>query len=139
MKQVNFDGGKEGFKAQGKSRDIDDDHEGDWQNQEIKKLQKRISDLLGENADLNRKLQKSNYDQVYKENKMLQMEVRNMYTLQEENVDLREDLNRTKAISYDTKIKEMTEENQNLRRRNGQLLIEKEEVDRKMKLVKDQM
>jgi len=62
-----------------------------------------------------------------------------MYTLQEENVDLREDLNRTKAISYDTKIKEMTEENQNLRRRNGQLLIEKEEVDRKMKLVKDQM
>jgi len=67
------------------------------------------------------------------------MEVRNMYTLQEENVDLREDLNRTKAISYDTKIKEMTEENQNLRRRNGQLLIEKEEVDRKMKLVKDQM
>lgn len=30
MKQVNFDGGKEGFKAQGKSRDIDDDHEGDW-------------------------------------------------------------------------------------------------------------
>tara|TARA_B110000305_G_C19290919_1_gene564136 strand:- start:689 stop:973 length:285 start_codon:yes stop_codon:yes gene_type:complete len=94
---------------------------------------------LGENADLNRKLQKSNYDQVYKENKMLQMEVRNMYTLQEENVDLREDLNRTKAISYDTKIKEMTEENQNLRRRNGQLLIEKEEVDRKMKLVKDQM
>lgn len=94
---------------------------------------------MGENADLNRKLQKSNYDQVYKENKMLQMEVRNMYTLQEENVDLREDLNRTKAISYDTKIKEMTEENQNLRRRNGQLLIEKEEVDRKMKLVKDQM
>jgi hypothetical protein len=67
------------------------------------------------------------------------MEVKNMYTLQEENADLREDLNRTKAISYDTKIKEMTEENQNLRRRNGQLLIEKEEVDRKMKLVKDQM
>jgi hypothetical protein len=33
----------------------------------------------------------------------------------------------------------MTEENQNLRRRNGQLLIEKEEVDRKMKIVKDQM
>ena len=62
-----------------------------------------------------------------------------MYVLQEENKDLREDLNRTKAISYDTKIKEMTEENQNLRRRNGQLLIEKEEVDRKMKLVKDQM
>ena len=94
---------------------------------------------MGENADLNRKLQKSNYDQVYKENKMLQMEVKNMYTLHEENADLREDLNRTKAISYDTKIKEMTEENQNLRRRNGQLLIEKEEVDRKMKLVKDQM
>lgn len=39
------------------------------------------------------------------------MEVKNMYTLQEENADLREDLNRTKAISYDAKIKEMTAEN----------------------------
>ena len=66
---------------------------------------------------------------------MLQLEVKNMYILQEENKDLREDLQRTKAISYDTKIKEMTEENQNLRRRNGQLLIEKEEVERKMKIV----
>lgn len=62
-----------------------------------------------------------------------------MYILQEENKDLREDLQRTKAISYDTKIKEMTEENQNLRRRNGQLLIEKEEVERKMKAIQDQM
>ena len=53
------------------SENIDDDHEGDWQNQEIKKLQKRVSDLLSENVDLQRKLQKSNYDQVYKENKML--------------------------------------------------------------------
>lgn len=70
---------------------------------------------------------------------MLSLEVKNMYVLQEENKDLREDLQRTKAISYDTKIKEMTEENQNLRRRNGQLLIEKEEVDRKMKVLKDQM
>ena len=62
-----------------------------------------------------------------------------MYVLQEENKDLREDLNRIKAISYDTKIKEMTEENQTLRRRNGQLLIEKEEVERKMKVVKEKM
>ena len=69
-----------------------------------------------------------NYEDTYKENKMLNMELKNMYILQEENKDLREDLERLKAISYDQKVKEMTQENQTLRKRNGMLLIENEEL-----------
>ena len=33
-------------KFAGTSKNIDDDHEGDWQSQEIKKLQKSAADLL---------------------------------------------------------------------------------------------
>jgi len=35
------------------------------------------------------------------------MELKNMYIIREENKDLREDLNRLKALSYDEKIKKM--------------------------------
>jgi hypothetical protein len=80
---------------------IDDDHEGDWQNQEIKKYQKTVADLLLENTDLRKKLEKKNYDQAYKDNARMVMELKNMYIIMEENKDLREDLNRLKGISYD--------------------------------------
>lgn len=46
-----------------------------------------------------------------------------MYIIQEENKDLREDLARLKALSYDDKIKQMAKENADLRKRNGMLLI----------------
>lgn len=80
---------------------IDEDHEGNWQNIEIKKLQKTIEQMAIENEDLRKKLEKKNYDQVYKENTRLNMEVKSMYILMEENKDLKEDLNRLKNISYD--------------------------------------
>lgn len=51
------------------------------------------------------------------------MQLKNMNILIEENNDLREDLDRLKKLSYDDKIKEMHEENKNLRKRNGFLLI----------------
>ena len=35
------------------------------------------------------------------DNKLLQMELKNMYIIQEENKDLKEDLNRLQALSYD--------------------------------------
>lgn len=53
----------------------------------------------------------------------MKQELKNMYILQEENKDLREDYNRLKRLSYDDKIKEMAEENLTLRKRNGMLLI----------------
>jgi cell shape-determining protein MreC len=82
-----------------------------------------VADLLSENADLRKKLEKKNYDQVYRENQLMNLELKNMYIIMEENKDLKDDLNRLKNISYDCKIKEITQENQDIRKRNGYLLI----------------
>jgi len=65
---------------------------------------------------------------VYKENQLLNMQLKSMAILQDENKDLREDLDRLKKLSYDDKIKEMHEENKNLRKRNGFLLIQNDEL-----------
>lgn len=51
-----------------------------------------------------------------------------MYAIQEENKDLKDELQKLKSFSYDQKVKKMNEENQRLRRRNGQLLVEMEEM-----------
>lgn len=64
-----------------KFTDIDEDHEGDWQDNEIKKLSNTVSNLLAENNDLKKKLEKKKYDQVYNDNKLLQMELKNMYII----------------------------------------------------------
>jgi hypothetical protein len=65
---------------------------------------------------------------VYKENQLLNMQLKSMAILQDENKDLREDLDRLKKLSYDDKIKEMHEENKTLRKRNGFLLIQNDEL-----------
>ena len=46
-----------------------------------------------------------------------------MYAIQEENKDLREDLDRLKSMTYEDRMKEAMEENKRLRRRNGELII----------------
>jgi cell shape-determining protein MreC len=68
-------------------------------------------------------LEAKNYEEVYKENEMLKKEVKSMYILLEENNDLREELERLRQMSYNDRVKESGEENQKLRRRNGELLI----------------
>jgi hypothetical protein len=103
------------------SRGCDDDD--GWQSQEIKKLEARITELLVINEDLHQKLAKKRYDEVYKENEILKMEIKNMYAIQEENKDLREDLDRLKSMTYEDRMKETMEENKRLRRRNGELII----------------
>ena len=65
------------------------------------------------------------------------MQLKNMVILQDENKDLREDLDRLKKLSYDEKIKEMHEENKNLRKRNGFLLIQNDEFQQKIKNLSD--
>lgn len=87
--------------------------------------------MVEENTDLRKKLEKKNYDQTYKDNKMMEMELKSMYIVMEENKDLKEDLNRLKNISYDQKIKEMHQENQDLKKRNGYLLIQNDELETK--------
>jgi hypothetical protein len=95
--------------------------------------------MAKDNADLRKKLEKKNYDQVYKENTLMNMELKNMYIIMEENKDLKEDLQRLKSISYDVKIKEMTQENQDIRKRNGYLLIQNDELEKKNQELNEQM
>ena len=70
---------------------------------------------------------------------MMSLELKNMYIIMEENKDLKEDLNRLKSISYDVKIKEMTQENADIRKRNGYLLITNDDLVAKNKELSEQM
>lgn len=72
--------------------DIDDDHEGDWQTNEIQKLTAKVEEMARENADLRRKLDEKAYTETYKENQRLELQLKNMFILMEENKDLREEL-----------------------------------------------
>ena len=66
MKKLGGDGNKKV-----KFQDIDNDHEEDWQAHEMKKLHTRVAELSIENSDLKKKLDKKNYESVYRENKRL--------------------------------------------------------------------
>ena len=69
------------------------------------------------------KLQKERYDRTYRENELMRLELKNMYILQEENKDLRTELKAYSSISYDERMKKLVEENERLKRRNGELLL----------------
>jgi hypothetical protein len=106
-----------------------DEEDDSWQSAEIKKLELRITELLVTNEDLRERLEKKKYDEVYRENDMLKLELKNMYAIQEENRDLREDLERMKSLTYEDRMKEAMEENKRLRRRNGELIIKVTELE----------
>lgn len=89
------------FNPQNNKVDIDDEGNNDWQNELIDKLEKRIESLLQENVTLKKQLQSKNYDLVYKENQLMQLELKNMYGIQEENKDLKEEMQKLKSFSYD--------------------------------------
>jgi hypothetical protein len=85
--------------------------------------------LLVTNEDLREKLERKKYEEVYRENDILRMELKNMYAIQEENKDLREDLDRLKSLTYEDRMKEAMDENNRLRRRNGELIIKLTETE----------
>lgn len=68
-------------------------------------------------------LEKSHYDEVYQENERMTKELFNMELLLDENLILKQDLERFRLMSYDDKVKEVGLENKQLRRRNGELLV----------------
>ena len=70
-----------------------------------------------------RQMEKSNYDEVYQENDRMTKDLYNMEILLDENKTLKEDVERLRQMSYDDRVKEVGLENQQLRRRNGELLI----------------
>ena len=77
------------------------------------------------------------YSETYRENELLKLELKNMYAIEEENRDLREDLDRLKSLTYEDRMKEMVEENQRLRRRNGELIIKMSDMEDQMRDLKN--
>ena len=59
-----------------------------------------------------------------------------MYAIQEENKDLREDLERLRSLTYEDRMKDVMEENARLRRRNGELIIKLSDMEDAMALLK---
>jgi hypothetical protein len=82
-------------------------------------------------------LEKKTYSETYRENELLKLELKNMYAIEEENRDLREDLDRLKSLTYEDRMKEMVEENQRLRRRNGELIIKMSDMEDQMRDLKN--
>jgi len=64
------------------------------------------------------------------------MELRNMEILLEENNDLKAELFKIKALDNDEKTKEITAENQRLKRRNGELVIQVTDMEMKIRDLK---
>lgn len=81
-------------------------------------------------------MQQSNIDEIYKENDLMKRELKTMEMLQEENQDLREEVARLKAMSYEDRVKEIGDENQKLRRRNGELLIQNTDLQSELTKLK---
>lgn len=63
----------------------------------------------------------------------MKRELKSMQILQDENDDLREEVARLKAMSYEERVKEIGEENHRLRRRNGELLIQNTDLQAEIK------
>ena len=56
-------------------------------------------------------MKQGNLDQVYKDNDMMKKELKNMEILMEENDDLREEIDRMKALTFDQRYEQVGEEN----------------------------
>ena len=78
---------------------------------DMTKFNQKIFDLEAENEALKVKLTKKKYDEVYEENDMLQLQLQSMFAMADENMMLKADLERLKALSWDDRIKSIAEEN----------------------------
>jgi hypothetical protein len=51
------------------------------------------------------------------------MELKNMYIIEGENHDLKEEYESLKSLTYEDKVRDLVEENKTIKKRNGMLLI----------------
>jgi hypothetical protein len=118
------------------SGDVDDDGR-TWQDQEIEALETRVADLLVENSTLKRHLDHKKYTEVYRENEQQKLELKNMYILQEENKDLRTELESHKKAGLTDAQKMLKDENEKVKFRNGRLLNELTVAEDKLKKMEE--
>ena len=55
---------------------------------------------------------------------MLKLQLKSLHVMVEENKDLKEELQRLRDMPYDLRVKEVTRDNERLRKRTGELLVE---------------
>lgn len=82
------------------------------QEHEFKKLEDKVKLLTEENEKLKLRLNEKNYNFTYRENQIMKIELQNMYILQEENKDLKEELGVYKSITHDERMKVLKEDNE---------------------------
>ncbi len=75
------------------------------------KLESKVKELTKEWDTYKRQLDEKHYHKTYKENEQLKRQLDTMYILNEENKDLKEQLDAFKTITYDKRMKSLTEEN----------------------------
>ena len=59
-----------------------------------------------------------------------------MFIISDENKTLKADLERLKALSWDDRIKSIAEENKQLKRRNGEILVEMTDAKQELEELK---
>jgi len=69
-----------------------DEDERTWQDVEIERLETRVTDLLVDNQHIKRNLEHKGHMVTIRENEIMKGELKNMYALEEENKDLRSEL-----------------------------------------------
>jgi cell shape-determining protein MreC len=82
------------------------------QENEFKKLEDNVKSLTVENKKLKLQLNEQNYNFTYRDNQIMKIELSNMYILQEENKDLKEELGVYKSITHDERMKVFKEDNE---------------------------
>lgn len=108
-------------------------------NEEVKRLRNQVDELIAQNQLLQKKLDQKYFDEVYRENDRMKIELRNMEILLDENNDLKAEVVRLKAFTDDEKSKALADENSRLKRRNGELVIKVTDMEMEVsKLKKEQ-
>ena len=77
----------------------------------VNQSQKKIKELENELSRIHKQMRQENVDQVYKDNDILKKELKNMEILLDENDDLREEVDRLKSMSFDSRYKIVGDEN----------------------------
>ena len=85
------------------------------------------------------KMKHENFEKVYRENEYLQMQVKNLDAMVDENNELKAELKRVREATPGARMEELVAENQRLKTRNGELLIKCSDLDDDKKKLQDKI
>jgi len=101
-----------------------DDIEECGHEKDLKELNSQVMQLDLEKFKLEKQLTKNHYDDVYSENERLKQQLKNMFSVMEENEHYKIELDVLRMSTFDDRTAEVAEDNKRLRSRNGELQME---------------